>query len=238
MVSKGGECESDCRTASFLDTLEYIFTPELKIKPEAKNMSSELPPSTLRERKKAATRAQILEAAQALFVERGYDSTTMDEVAVRADVSRATVFNYFPRKEAFLNAWIEGRRAVIAELLDREQGEAVDTAHRLEHALLALAELLESDVETHRAVTRAWVLSGGPLRPGASATADLFADTIRYGQAQGDVRAGIDAARAGRVLLDAYSGALIRWSSAEAEVSLRDAVLTVIEVILDGLRPH
>jgi AcrR family transcriptional regulator len=199
-------------------------------------MSSEQPPSTLRERKKAATRAQILEAAQELFVERGYESTTMDEVAVRADVSRATVFNYFPRKEAFLLAWIEQRRAVIAELLDREQEQAVDTAHRLEHALLALADLLESDVETHRAVTRAWVLSGGQLRPGASATADLFAETIRYGQAQGDVREDIDAARAGRVLLDAYSGALIRWAGAEDDVPLRDAVVTVLGVILDGLR--
>ena len=199
-------------------------------------MAREQAQPTLRERKKAATRARILEAAQELFVERGYEATTMDEVAVRAEVSRATVFNYFPRKEAFLVAWIEQRRAVIAELLDREQQEAVDTARRLEHALLALAELLESDVETHRAVTRAWVISGGQLRPGASATADLFAETIRYGQAQGDVREDIDAARAGRVLLDAYSGALVRWAGSENDGSLRDAVVIVLNVVLDGLR--
>jgi AcrR family transcriptional regulator len=191
---------------------------------------------TLRERKKAHTRAQILEAAQELIVERGYESTTMDEVAARADVSRATVFNYFPRKEAFLAAWIQKRRAVIAELLEREQGQAVNTAERLRHALLALVELLESDVQTNRAITRAWVLAGGHLHPGASATADLFADTIRYGQVQGDVRDDIDASRAGRVLLDAYSGALVRWAGPESDVSLRDAMTTVLEVILDGLK--
>jgi AcrR family transcriptional regulator len=192
-------------------------------------------PATLRERKKAQTRAQILEAAQELIVERGYESTTMDEVAAQADVSRGTVFNYFPRKDAFLEAWIQARRAVIAELFEREQGQAVTTAERLRHALLALAELLESDVETNRAITRAWVVAGGQLRPGASATADLFADTIRYGQAQGDVRDDLDAAHVARVLLDAYSGALVRWAGPETDVSLREAVTTVLEVILDGL---
>jgi AcrR family transcriptional regulator len=37
----------------------------------------------------------VLAAALELFVERGYDNTTMDEIAERADVARAAVFNYF-----------------------------------------------------------------------------------------------------------------------------------------------
>jgi AcrR family transcriptional regulator len=53
----------------------------------------------LRERKKQATRLAIRDAGMRLFAERGFAGTTMDQIAEAADVSRATVFAYFPTKE-------------------------------------------------------------------------------------------------------------------------------------------
>jgi AcrR family transcriptional regulator len=53
----------------------------------------------LRERKKRATRAAIHDAAMRLFAEQGFAGTTVDQIAEAADVSRATVFHYFPTKE-------------------------------------------------------------------------------------------------------------------------------------------
>jgi len=53
----------------------------------------------LRERKKQATRLAIRDAGMRLFAERGFAKTTMDQIAEAADVSRATVFTYFPTKE-------------------------------------------------------------------------------------------------------------------------------------------
>ena len=53
----------------------------------------------LRERKKLQTREAIADAARALFLERGFDDVTVADVAEAADVSEATVFNYFPTKE-------------------------------------------------------------------------------------------------------------------------------------------
>jgi AcrR family transcriptional regulator len=55
--------------------------------------------SGLRERKKQATRIAIRDAAMALFAEQGFAHTTFDRIAEAADVSRATVFSYFPTKE-------------------------------------------------------------------------------------------------------------------------------------------
>ena len=53
----------------------------------------------LRERKKRATRSAIRDAAMRLFAGQGFAGTTIDQIAEAADVSRATVFTYFPTKE-------------------------------------------------------------------------------------------------------------------------------------------
>ena len=56
-------------------------------------------PPGRRDSKKAATRLMISNIATGLFVERGFENVSIDEIASAAGVSRKTVFNYFPRKE-------------------------------------------------------------------------------------------------------------------------------------------
>ncbi|MFR9795280.1 TetR/AcrR family transcriptional regulator [Streptomyces sp. MS06] len=53
----------------------------------------------LRERKKIKTRTAIRDATYALIEEQGYDATTVEQIADRAEVSPSTVFRYFPTKE-------------------------------------------------------------------------------------------------------------------------------------------
>jgi AcrR family transcriptional regulator len=151
------------------------------------------------------------------------------------------VFNYFPRKEEFLLAWARRRRAIIADLLDREQAGSVDVWDRLRHAFMSLCDNLEADTAGNQALTRAWVQAGGPLLPDASATAQIFTDTLRHAQSRGQLRSGIDVDAAGRVLLDAYLGALVRWAAHGDQdppaPSLRDQLGTLLDLIVNGLRP-
>lgn len=63
-----------------------------------------LRPMGLREKKAARTREQILDAALGLFRDRGYDATTIEEIAEAAEVGSSTLYRYFPSKEAILTA--------------------------------------------------------------------------------------------------------------------------------------
>ncbi len=60
------------------------------------------PPSSRRERRVAARRTLILEAAARLFAEKGFHRTTTKDIAEAADVSEGTLYNYFENKDEML----------------------------------------------------------------------------------------------------------------------------------------
>ena len=63
---------------------------------------------TKREANKIDVHRRILKASRRLFVSKGYDETMMRDIAKKADVSKATVYNYFPNKESLLVGTLDG----------------------------------------------------------------------------------------------------------------------------------
>lgn len=109
----------------------------------------------LRERKKQRTRESLEEAAFGLFAERGYDATTVEDIAEEAFVSARTFFRYFKTKDDVFFSHYAERQVEMAELMAaRPAGEPV--LESLRAALLAYAE----HVTQHRDVM---LLHGGLL---------------------------------------------------------------------------
>ncbi|RDG38195.1 TetR/AcrR family transcriptional regulator [Streptomyces corynorhini] len=94
-----------------------------------------------RERKKAATRQAIADAALALFLEHGFERVSVRDVAERADVSTTTLFAHFPSKEALVFDREERFEAeLLAAVRERPRDQSVIEALRA-HALKSWAPI-------------------------------------------------------------------------------------------------
>jgi AcrR family transcriptional regulator len=132
------------------------------------------PPSGgLRERKRAQTLARIQNEAMRLFTAHGFEATTLDDIALAADVSRRSLFHYFASKEEivfshtadFPNLIVEavGRRPPEEPLLDMVENALVDMATRYQSSQTrGLAQLIRNtpalsagDQAKHEKVERA-----------------------------------------------------------------------------------
>ena len=96
----------------------------------------------LRERTRRAVQMEITGAAEQLFVERGYDATTIDDIADAAGLSRRSVFRYFSSKEDIIVGKFGFIGETIADVLQaRPEGEPVWES--LRHALDVLVPYVD-----------------------------------------------------------------------------------------------
>jgi AcrR family transcriptional regulator len=114
----------------------------------------------LRERKRQRTREAIVDAALRLFDERGFDNTTIADIAAEADIAPRTFFGYFPSKEDVVFDEFDDTFATLkARLLEREEGEtAIDAMRAWLAAFLESHQHLADD----RSRCRRRVIGGTP----------------------------------------------------------------------------
>jgi len=96
----------------------------------------------LRQRKRQQTRERLTRAAMALFLDRGFEATTLDDIAAAADISRRSFFHYFTSKEDVVFAWQEeSAAALIAAVAARPANESMLAA--AENAIYAMVRQLK-----------------------------------------------------------------------------------------------
>ncbi len=143
------------------------------------------PPTGLRERKKARTRAAIRAHAMRLFSEQGYAETTVEQIADAAEVSPSTFFRYFPTKEDVALS-DEFDPLIVAAM--RAQPAGLDPVETIRRAIkAALSEV--SDADRHREQQRQRLVQVVP---------ELRARVLQEYFTTIDLIAGVVAERAGR----------------------------------------
>jgi len=187
-----------------------------------------------------ATRAAILDAAERLFGERGFQKTTLEDVAAAAQVSRPLVYRYFGDKRALFELVVDRVLRQWNEVLVTAAGRATPgTAHTLR---LVLRTCL--DFARGRTVLRGLLVRDASLvRSAVGAVLDedknllvqLIERILAAGVERGDVRGDLAIDDMAHVVSEVFvSYSLLVLSGAETQVSER-RIEAIIETLLHGV---
>ena len=184
-------------------------------------MSTPSPAAQRREEEKVQRRTSILDSAEAVVADKGFDALTMGDIAARARLSRSLVYVYFADKEDLGHAL--AHRA------------AVDLSSRFERAAMAH----HSGLDQIRSIGRAYVRfakerpvgfemiahnqareanpesigqNEGAMLRASSGTLHLMADVIRRGQHDGSIRGHLDPVKTSIALWGFMHGMIQMWS--------------------------
>jgi AcrR family transcriptional regulator len=128
--------------------------------------------------KSERTRAAIVEAAMALFRERGYEGTTMRGVAEAAGVSVGNAYYYFASKEHLVQGWYESLAAEHAAAVAAATEGNPELADRLRLALLAWLDVAAPNHEFAGTFFAVAARPGSPLSPFSAESAPARATAI------------------------------------------------------------
>lgn len=146
----------------------------------------------LRERNKQRIYSRIVDAAFELFRTAGFDATTMDVIAEKAEVSRGTLFNYFPTKDSLLMPYAN---ELFNEYVQPEVLSYLDTQPTTLDAVRFLFMSIYEHVLALPAIDRALRHEFFAPPPETKACSNIgtgFFETlvtiVRYGRQRGEVR--------------------------------------------------
>lgn len=186
-----------------------------------------------RERQRLQMRERLLSAALDLFAAQGFEETTIDQIAERADVARQTVLNHFRLKTDFARAWGQGRRDHLAAAA---AAGAVATGDESARALVqryfaAAAEINEKE----RDLTRAMLQSLTPTEV-FQFIGGVPPVAIERGQELGEFSSAVDPAAAAEILTSVYFGTVSRWLiDGPPPFDLAAALAARLDLVLIGL---
>ena len=201
-----------------------------------------------RERRPEERPQELLDAALAVFAERGYGNARIDDVAEAAGVTKGAVYHYFANKEELLRLAIQAHQeqsfgelsaalrevkgpvSVRIRMLLRRSFSTTDPNRR---RLLAL--LLQGVRHDVPEVHKQWLV-GGPVKGW-----QLLTRLIENGQESGEFRTDVDAEVAARVVLSGLMTQMV-WQQLETAIPSvlidEDRLIdSATELLLHGLRP-
>jgi TetR/AcrR family transcriptional regulator, cholesterol catabolism regulator len=192
-----------------------------------------------RERKKLEVERRIRESALRLFREKGYEATTVEEIAERADVAKGTFFNHFPRKDSLLEAIAMDVLEEVRLDLGPVAGWTGTGREQLRRLFLRLAKAEAEDPELSKVMIienmrNFWLREEqDPIHLEFRNTIEaVLARAVERGEFRRDVDTGLGA----RLLEAAYVTTVVEWLKVRGtEEALREELMAKFDIVFRGM---
>jgi AcrR family transcriptional regulator len=175
-----------------------------------------------RKRKKEQAKERLYKAAIHLFVTKGYESTTIQEITDLADMSKATFFNYFPTKEHVLAEYHNEMTRSILETLQSSSYPAASQA--ILSAMNVFAQWAEKSVSIGRILLR--VVFGSEILKNADQENEKrfnqwIEEQVENGVRNGEILPHLDVSLFTSLIIAVLSSTVQEWFMSEQEFDLR-----------------
>jgi len=168
-----------------------------------------------RELKKVQTRSALLRAARELFLAKGYSATTIEDLASKANVSRATFFKYFSAKSGLLAAMVEQIDERFERRIEQERSRTGSTQAHLMALFLYSAKVIQATKDLSRTLLAEGLASmgqpGGEKLQRMSRMYAALEVLLRDGVETGTVRTDYPLWLLVEMVASAYHGVLLHW---------------------------
>ena len=200
----------------------------------------ETAPIGRRERRKLEVRTRVIEAARPLFLTKGFDATTVDEIAEAADIAPATFFNHFHSKQALLGLMATEVVRELASLTDAHLEGADSAAQRLQSFVAAAADRIQASRDVARLVVLEFMrIDGTPYAPHPylGRIHQPLVALIGEGQREGEFRTDHDATFLAQMAMGMLNAAITSWL-ADPDYPVERGLATAAEFVLDVFQPR
>jgi len=189
-----------------------------------------------RESKKEKTKAAIILAALELFERRGFEKTTVDEIAAAAEVSTRTFYRYFPTKDHVMFPYHHEYIAEFRSLLQKHHAKEPPLAI-IRGALRSMAELYLAGRNEHLRFQR--IISSSPALVARSVPFDAewetaIADAWRNGR-RADAKAKQKAKLIAGAVMGAINAVMSMWYAADCPLDLVARAESALELLERGI---
>jgi AcrR family transcriptional regulator len=123
-------------------------------------------------------RAQLLAAAQEVFVANGYHGAAMDEIAETAHVSKPVLYQHFPSKRELYLALLDSHLGTLTELMMGALNSTTDNDERVQAVMRAYYRFIASDDQAHRLVFESDLINDTDVSSRLETFNKTFADAI------------------------------------------------------------
>lgn len=191
-----------------------------------------------RERKRSETRERIFRAAMKLFAERGFFSTTVEDITEAADVGKGTFFNYFPSKEGVFAVLHEIQLGKVREVRAAARAGKLPLQDLMHQFMLRIVEEPGRSQMLARSLL-ATVFSSEPVRDlvveTMSEARGILADVLRLGQERGEIRSDLNPQDMAWTFQQSVLGTVLLWS-VHPPSSLHKRLETTFAIFWAGVR--
>lgn len=186
------------------------------------------------------TRERIQDKARELFLQRGFDATSLEMIVRAAGVSKGAFYAHYPSKASLIHEYLGTLDLDYLRRYDALSGNR-DAASVLMDFTDSVAEILESRLgqDILRTVYRAQIAREITLDPFVSRDRELYrvyGEILRRGIRDGQFRTDIDCESVADHIVMAIRGMVFEWCSRSPGFDLRGELASHIGLLLEGLR--